>query len=133
MSLHLLFYRTLIIFNKKNRYLKIQYVLHSKSFNLLNDKFARRHGILEIAFQLGILNKPVLSQEFIKHRFNNNAISYDAIVNNENYNYNELDVLLKVLFQFISKLPVDKRKILDLGCGTGLVGRRLKSLEKKLI
>lgn len=129
LSIKLLLYRSLISIFNKNRFLKIQYALHSNNNTLLNDRFARRHGILEIAYQLGMLEKPVLSQEFIQQRFNKNAILYDHIVTNENYNYYELDILVKALRHFISKLPVEKRKILDLGCGTGLVGRKLKSDE----
>lgn len=126
----LLLYRCLISIFKKNRFLKIQYALNSNNNTLLNDRFARRHGILEIAYQLGMLEKPQLSLEFIQQRFNKIAILYDHIIL-KNKNYYELDILVTACRHFIQKLPVEKRKILDLGCGTGLVGRKLKSDEYK--
>lgn len=125
--------RVLISIFYKNRNLKTRYALLQEETSLVNDAFARKHGIVEIAYQLGHVKNPELTKEFIRHRFNNIAKKYDNVVNDTHYNYKELNISISILNHLISQLPISKIKVLDLGCGTGLVGRNLKSNKIELV
>lgn len=92
--------------------------------NLYSDDFALKNGVVEV---MAVYNDSLpikTSKEFVKTRFNNISNHYELAVKQANYQCGEMKFLLKKVSESIQNIKTPLT-ILDLGCGTGLIGERL--------
>ena len=90
---------------------------------ILEDAFAKSHGIIETLAHYKFLNEPEVSSSFVKNRFNNSSVRYEKVQKLSGFEDGELGIMISTLNAFKSKETfVDW---LDLGCGSGLVGAEI--------
>ncbi len=120
----LLILRKLIKLYPNSRALKVLYSRFSPSIK--SDHFARSYGVVELLAYLGKLdtNQP-LTEEYIVSRFRSKASQYDSIVEKAGYLEHELELCSESTFSIADSLCKKPVYILDIGCGTGLLARRL--------
>jgi len=94
--------------------------------SIQSDNFARSYGVVELLAYLGKLdtNQPV-TREYIVSRFRSKATHCDSIVEKAGYLEHELELCSETTFSIAESLCKKPVYILDLGCGTGLLARRL--------
>ena len=120
----LLIIRKLIELFPNSRSLKVLYSRVSPSIK--SDHFARSHGVVELLAYLGKLdtNQPI-TEEYIVSRFRSKASRYDSIVEKAGYLQHELELCSESTISITDSLCKKPVSILDIGCGTGLLARRL--------
>lgn len=120
----LLIIRKLIELFPNSRSLKVLYSRVSPSIK--SDHFARSHGVVELLAYLGKLdtNQPI-TEEYIVSRFRSKASRYDSIVEKAGYLQHELELCSESTISIADSLCKKPVSILDIGCGTGLLARRL--------
>lgn len=92
--------------------------------NLYFDDFALKNGVIEV-MAIYKDNLPIkTSKEFVKTRFDNISNHYELAVKKANYQSGEMRFLLEKISENI-KSRKNSLIILDLGCGTGLIGEAL--------
>ena len=123
-------FQRLIVKFYKSKYLKILYGMRFGS-SILEDEFAKSHGIIEAMAHYKLLNEPKISSSFVKKRFNNSSIRYEKTVSSAGFEGGEMGLLVSTLNDVIAKeKPLN---CLDLGCGSGLVGPRIRSKVECLV
>ena len=119
----------------KNSFLKLLYGVISPNPEL--DNFARENGIIEFLYSKKILKtENPICNEFIISRFKKGAKSYEEAVENSGYTSRELSKCVEVVEKYYYKIKeinkLKEIKICDLGCGTGLLGNNISSLNALL-
>lgn len=116
----------------KNPALKLYYA--SMLSDPESDDFSRQYGIIELLVSKGLLktDTPICS-EFIVNRFKGKANQYELIVGAGGYIENELSICADSIVHLTQQFGSDALSMLDLGCGTGLLGQMLISRGLNLI
>lgn len=116
----------------KNRFLKLLYGVIS--IDPEKDKFARENGIIEFLYSRKIIkiDNPI-SNEFIISRFKRGAQRYEKVVKESGYTSSELakcSETVTTYYHKIKEMRIDNKiELLDLGCGTGLLGTKISHLN----
>jgi predicted TPR repeat methyltransferase len=109
-------------------YFQEKYIEYLKSLNQLDKDILEYENYKLLALK-GETTKQS-SIQYIKHEFNNFAKSFEnTLVNNLEYNIPK--ILTQNIMLFLNN--TNRYNILDLGCGTGLVGSELELIANRLI
>lgn len=123
-------FQLLIIKFYKSKFLKIIYGMRFRSI-ILEDEFAKSHGVIEAMAHFKLLSEPKVSSAFVKKRFNNSSIRYEKTVELAGFEDGEMGFIVTTLNDVIAKeKPLN---CLDLGCGSGLVGPKIHSKLSSLV
>jgi predicted TPR repeat methyltransferase len=90
----------------------------------LDDQFAKDNGVLEVLSYYQKSPQIYISRDFVKSRFDKGAKDYEKLVSENSYHTGELGNLVLSVSQIL-KNSKHELSLLDLGCGTGLVGEQL--------
>lgn len=112
----------------KSKFLKIIYGFIYFD-GIYDNEFAKANGILAVLSHFNLLRNKQITNEFVKSRFNNLAHRYECAVTAGRYQVGELDAIVS----YVNSLSIENARILDLGCGTGLVGESLTLKSSFLI
>jgi predicted TPR repeat methyltransferase len=108
-----------------------------KNETLHSDKIAQSLGVLEaMAFTGEIQPLEISNPYFVKARFSRLAKNYEEIVLDPKHKYKERELILEEIRSHFSDLDKGDLKkelaILDIGCGTGLMGLFLRDYANRL-
>ena len=124
------FFQMLIVKFYKSKLLKIAYGVIFQS-TILEDEFAKSHGVIETMAHFKLLKEPKVSSSFVKKRFNNSSIRYEKTVELAGFEGGEMGMMVSTLNDLLAKEKFSN--CLDLGCGSGLVGPKIHDKVSSLI